>query len=599
MIGGGGLKRRALESSLSGQRSNTWGTVKRLLKYLSPYKFILAIAILFSILSNVFEIMGPYIMGNTTNFVVNSMREHGLIDLAKFMKYIYALIGVYALTAFSEFARHRLGIIVNVKVTYRLREDISQKLKKLPVSYYDVKPVGDILSRMSNDIQSISESMTQIINQFMSSIVTIIGVTGIMFYISPPLAMITISTIPLTVLASFKIMQESQKQYSIQWADLGDLNTHIEEMYSANKLVKSYNFEEESMRQFREKNEKLKESASKSDFLSGITMPISQFINNIGVVGISVLGGYHILTGRINIGNFQSYVQYSRRFSRPIAMLTDVISILQSGIAAAERVFEILDAEEEVPDKEDSLSIEGVRPQVSFENISFGYGEEEVIHNLSIDIPEGYTVAIVGPTGSGKTTLVNLLMRFYDVNEGAIKIDGIDIRDFTRSDLRNYFGMVLQDTWLFEGTVMENIAYGNMNAGREEVIEAAKNAYVHDFITKLPQEYDTILEENASNISQGQKQLLTIARAFISNPKIMILDEATSSVDTRTERLIQLAMERLISGRTSFIIAHRLSTIVNADIILVLKDGDIIEKGTHQELLNQKGFYHELYYSQF
>lgn len=599
MMRGGQNRQKALQGDLKKINKNTWKSLRRLLKYLSPYKITLVFAVIFAVLSTIFDIVGPFIMGNTTNFVVESIKNQGTINFGEFMKFIYILIGIYLFAAFAEFIRFRLGVKVNVEITYRLREDISKKLKRLPISYFDKNPVGDILSRMTNDVQSISESLSQIINQLISSIVTIVGVMGIMFYISPGLALITILTIPLTILASFRIMQESQKQFSLQWKDLGDLNTHIEEMFSSNKLVKSYNYEDESLRIFEEKNKKLRESGSRSDFFSGITMPISQFVNNIGMVGMSALGGYFILTGQINIGNFQSFVQYSRSFTRPIIMMTDIISILQGGIAAAERVFEVLDAEEEVSDSSKNISIDSIRPQVSFENVSFGYGEEEIIHDLSINIPEGSTVAIVGPTGSGKTTLVNLLMRFYDVDKGAIKIDGVDIRDFTRTDLRNYFGMVLQDTWLFEGTASENIAYGEMDATREEIIEAAKNAYAHDFITKLPLEYDTILEENASNISEGQKQLLTIARALISNPKIMILDEATSSIDTRTERLIQLAMERLVSGRTSFIIAHRLSTIVNADLILVLKDGDIIEKGTHKELLEQKGFYNELYYSQF
>lgn len=596
---GGGNRERALKGDIKKINKNTFKTLGRLLEYLKSYKLFLFFAVIFAILGTVFDIIGPLIMGNTTNYVIQSIRNQGNIDYGEFMRFIYLLVGIYVFSALAEFVRFRMGIKVNVEVTYKLREDISKKLKRLPISYFDKNPVGDVLSRMTNDVQSISESISQIINQFISSLITIIGIMGIMFYISPTLALITILTIPLTALASFKILQESQKQFSLQWKDLGDLNTHIEEMYSSNKLVKSYNYEDESLEQFEEKNTKLRTSAARADFFSGITMPISMFVNNIGVVFMSVIGGYLILMGQINIGNFQSFVQYSRSFTRPITMMTDIISILQSGIAAAERVFEILDAKEEVPDCEDCISIEGIKPRVSFENVSFGYDEEEVIHNLSIDIPEGATVAIVGPTGSGKTTLVNLLMRFYDVNKGEIKIDGINIKNFSRTDLRNYFGMVLQDTWLFEGTVFENIAYGEMNSTREEVIEAAKNAYAHDFITKLPLEYDTILEENASNISEGQKQLLTIARALISNPRIMILDEATSSIDTRTERLIQLAMERLVSGRTSFIIAHRLSTIVNADLILVLKDGDIIEKGTHKELLEQGGFYNELYYSQF
>ncbi len=576
---------------------NTFRTLKRLFSYLSPHKFLLLLSILFGIFGTAFDIMGPFIMGNTTNYVVENYQSG--IDFSYFMRFIYILIGLYVLSYIAGYIRMRLGNTVKVSIVYEMREDVSQKLKKLPISFYDQNQTGDLLSRMTNDIQTIADGLTQVINQLFNSLVIIIGITGIMLYISPMLTLITILVIPLTILASFKIVQESQKLYSVQWKDLGELNSHIEEMYSSNKLVKSYNYEDESLEQFNLKNERLRASASKSEFLSGITVPISMFINNIGVVGVAVVGAYFVLTGRINIGNFQSFAQYSKRFTRPIISMTDILSVLQSGIAAAERVFEILDADEESLEKVGESKISDLKPSVEFENVSFGYTDEMVIKNLDLNIKEGSNVAIVGPTGSGKTTLVNLLMRFYDVDEGSIKIGGVDIRDFSRSSLRNYLSMVLQDSWLFEGTVAENISYGNEDATMEEIIQASKNSYAQDFILKLPNEYDTILEENASNISEGQKQLLTIARALIANPKILILDEATSSIDTRTERLIQKAMDNLVEGRTSFIIAHRLSTIINADIILVLKDGEIIEKGSHKELINQDGFYKELYYSQF
>ena len=577
---------------------NAFKTIKRLLKYLSPYKIKLLIAVIFGLLGTAFDVVGPYIMGNTTNYVVESYNSPEGIDFSYFMRFIYILIGIYALSFVAEYIRMRLGNTVKVSVVYKMREEVSEKIKRLPMSFFDQNPVGDLLSRMTNDIQTIADSLTQIINQLFNSIVVIVGITAIMLYISPQLTLITILVVPLTILASFKIVKESQRLYSLQWKDLGELNSHIEEMYSSNKLVKSYNFEDDALEQFKNKNDKLRNSAAKSEFLSGITVPISMFINNIGVVGVAVAGGYFVLNGTINIGNFQSFAQYSKQFTRPIIMMTDLLSILQSGIAAAERVFEILDAEEEVADT-DFEEIKELSPRVTFENVSFGYTDEKVIKNLSVDIKEGTTVAIVGPTGSGKTTLVNLLMRFYDVDEGSIKIDGVDIRDFSRSTLRNYISMVLQDTWLFEGSVLENIKYGNEDATYDEVISASKNAYANDFVLKLSEEYDTILEENASNISEGQKQLLTIARALLKNPKILILDEATSSIDTRTERLIQKAMDNLVEGRTSFIIAHRLSTIVNADVILVLKDGEIIEIGNHKELIKQDGFYKELYYSQF
>lgn len=578
----------------------TWKTVKRLLRYIRPYKYLMLAAILFSVFGTLFDVLGPLIMGNTTNYIVKSSRGEIIFQNSEFMKFILILIGLYGFAALSDYFRLLLGRKVNAKVSYKMREDISKKLKKLPISYFDINPIGDILSRMTNDIQSITDTMNQIINHLFKSLVMVIGTTAIMLYLSPSLTFITILVIPGILLVSYRIIQESQKQFTIHWNDLGVLNAHIEEMFTANKLVKSYNYEEEAFRQFDEKNEKLRESAAKANFLSGIMMPISAFVNNIGVVGVAVAGAYQVLTGTINIGNFQSFVQYSRRFTRPVTMLTDMMSVLQSGVAAANRVFEILDEEEEVPSKESPVEIQELKPHVTFDHVSFGYTEEEcVIEDLTVDIEAGTTAAIVGPTGSGKTTLVNLLMRFYDVDQGSIKIDGYDIRDFSRSDLRNYFGMVLQDTWLFEGSIYDNIAYGNPDATKEDIINGAKNAYAHNFIMRLPDEYDTILEENGSNISEGQKQLLTIARALVTDPQIMILDEATSSIDTRTESLIQKAMDELVKGRTSFIIAHRLSTIVNADIILVLKDGKIIEKGNHQELLAQGGFYEELYNSQF
>lgn len=579
---------------------NTWDTVRRLLKYLSPYKMLLIFAIVFSITGTIFNILGPLFMGNTTNYIVSSFRGEVTFDNSVFMKFIIILLGLYILSAASDFMRLYLGKKINAKVSYKLREDISTKMKKLPISFFDNHAVGDILSRMTNDIQAITQTMTQIINHLFKSLVIVIGITVIMIYISPSLTLITLLVIPFILLASYKIIQESQKQFTIQWDDLGDLNAHIEEMFSSNKLVKSYNYEDEAMKQFDEKNERLRISSAKANFYSGILMPISFFINNIGVVGISIVGAYYVLTGRINIGNFQSFIQYSKRFTRPVTMLTEIMSILQAGVAAANRVFQVLDAKEEIPSKESPVDIQSLEPNVEFENVYFGYEEDEcIIENLDVKIPAGTTAAIVGPTGSGKTTLVNLLMRFYDVDEGSIKIDGYDVREFSRSDLRNYFGMVLQDTWLFEGTVAENIGYGNPDATREDIIEASKNAYAHNFIMRLPDEYDTILDENGSNISEGQKQLLTIARALVTDPKIMILDEATSSIDTRTEALIQKAMDELVKGRTSFVIAHRLSTIVNADVILVLKDGKIIEKGNHEELLEKGGFYKDLYYSQF
>lgn len=570
----------------------------RLLAYLKAHKLLIILTMVFGLIGTVFEIIGPYIMGNTTNYVVEGIKNNNF-EIFEFLKYIYLLIFIYLLSYVAEIVRMKIGNKVKVSVVYTLREDVSQKMKRLPVSFFDKNPVGDLLSRMTSDIQTIGDSLQQIINQIFNALVIVVGITVIMFYISPLLTIITILAVPATILASISIIKKAQKLYALQYKDLGEINSHIEEMFSSNKLVKSYNYEAQALGEFVEKNERLRESAAKSEFLSGVTMPIALFINNLSIVAIAIVGAFQILKGQINIGNFQSFVQYSKKFNRPIQVLTELLSILQSGIAASERVFQVLDGEEEKKEFDDSIEIKDLKPQVSFNNVSFGYEEELIIKDLSVDIDAGLTVAIVGPTGSGKTTLVNLIMRFYETNKGSISIDGIDIQKISRDKLRSYIAMVLQDTWLFQGTIAENIAYGSENVSREEIIKAAKNAYAHDFIMKLPEGYNSVLEENADNISEGQKQLITIARALIANPKILILDEATSSIDTRTERLIQKAMERLVKGRTSFIIAHRLSTIIKADLILVIKDGTIIEKGSHEELLNKEGFYRELYTSQF
>lgn len=570
----------------------------RLLAYLKAHKLLIILTMVFGLIGTVFEIIGPYIMGNTTNYVVEGIKNNNF-EIFEFLKYIYLLIFIYLLSYVAEIVRMKIGNKVKVSVVYTLREDVSQKMKRLPVSFFDKNSVGDLLSRMTSDIQTIGDSLQQIINQIFNALVIVVGITVIMFYISPLLTIITILAVPATILASISIIKKAQKLYALQYKDLGEINSHIEEMFSSNKLVKSYNYEAQALGEFVEKNERLRESAAKSEFLSGVTMPIALFINNLSIVAIAIVGAFQILKGQINIGNFQSFVQYSKKFNRPIQVLTELLSILQSGIAASERVFQVLDGEEEKKEFDDSIEIKDLKPQVSFNNVSFGYEEELIIKDLSVDIDAGLTVAIVGPTGSGKTTLVNLIMRFYETNKGSISIDGIDIQKISRDKLRSYIAMVLQDTWLFQGTIAENIAYGSENVSREEIIKAAKNAYAHDFIMKLPEGYNSVLEENADNISEGQKQLITIARALIANPKILILDEATSSIDTRTERLIQKAMERLVKGRTSFIIAHRLSTIIKADLILVIKDGTIIEKGSHEELLNKEGFYRELYTSQF
>lgn len=456
------------------------------------------------------------------------------------------------------------------------------------------------MSRMTSDIQTLADSLNQVLNQIFNSLVVIVGITIIMLSISPILTLITIFVIPLTALFSVRILKKSQELFSIQYKDLGNLNSHIEEMISANKLVKAYNFEESALNAFLEKNERLKESSKKSDFLSGIIMPISMFINNAGMVGVSIGGSYMILKGSLNIGNFQSFVQYARRFTRPVQMVTEILNVLQSGIAASERIFKVLDAEEKRAYELSKVDINNLRPSVEFKNVTFSYNKKDIIiDDFSLDIKEGSTTALVGETGSGKTTLVNLLMRFYEPDKGSILIDGVDIKDISDRDLRTFISMVLQDTWLFKGTIGDNISYGRESLTDAEIKKYAQNAYADDFIMKLNGDYNFKLEEDGEGISEGQKQLITIARALALSPKILILDEATSSIDTKTERSIQKAMEKLVEGRTSIIIAHRLSTIINADQIVVLKDGKIIEKGKHFELLERGGYYKELYTSQF
>lgn len=572
--------------------------LKRLFTYLSPFKLGIFFIIVFGLLGTVFEILGPLLMGRATNIIVAGFKEKNFI-WENFIKIIYILIILYGLSALAEFLRLRIANKVKVSIIYRMRADVSKKLKDLPVAFYDKNPLGDLLSRMTNDIQTIGDSLNQVLNQVFNSLVVVLGILIIMLRISPLLTLITVLIIPATVLASVSIIKKAQKLYSIQYKDLGDLNTHIEEIFSSNKLVKAYNYQDQALKDFEEKNERLRDSAAKSEFLSGITMPISFFINNLGLVVTAMVGAFEIINGNLDIGSFQSFYQYSRKFNRPIQLITEMLSILQSGIAAAERVFELLDGEEEVQKDLANVNVNELKAKLDFKDVRFSYGDKEVIKGISFSAQAGSKIAIVGPTGSGKTTLVNLLMRFYDVDSGEILLDGVNIENIKRSDLRENISMVLQDTWLFQGSVLENISYGTKGASREDVIKAAKSAYAHDFISKLPQGYDTILEENGSNISEGQKQLITIARALLKNPRILILDEATSSIDTRTEKLIQKAMDQLVLGRTSFIIAHRLSTIIKADMILVLKDGKIIEKGRHQDLLDQNGFYKDLYSSQF
>jgi ATP-binding cassette subfamily B protein len=532
------------------------------------------------------------------------LKMKGLPNAAIDFKYIFniilILIGIYIVSAIFNYIQQYIMADVAQKTVYDMRKDINAKLSRLPLKYFDGRTHGEILSRVTNDVDVISSTLQQSLTQFITSIVTLVGIVVMMLTISPMLTLIAFITLPLSFLATKVIAQQSQKFFARQQKYLGQLSGQVEEMYTGHKIVKVFNYEKQSIDKFNKVNDQLYDAGWKAQFVSGIIMPLIVAISNLSYVFIAILGGIAVIRGKVTIGNIQAFIQYSREFSHPIVQTSNIANIIQSTIAAAERVFEVLDEAEQIPDQKDLLHLDKPKGDVKFEHIKFGYSEEKIlIEDISIDLKKGQTIAIVGPIGAGKTTLVNLLMRFYEVNDGKITVDGLDIRDMERGKLRSLFGMVLQDTWLFKGSIKENIAYGREKATEEQIIQAAQVAYADHFIRTLPDGYDTILNEEANNISQGQKQLLTIARAILADPTILILDEATSSVDTRTEIHIQKAMLALMKGRTSFVIAHRLSTIRDADIILVMNQGSIIEKGTHQELLKQDGFYADLYNSQF
>lgn len=592
---------------MPGQKAKDFkGTLKRLLIYLKPYKLRLLTVLFAAIVSVVFSIVSPKIMGKATTKLFEGMvlKLKGVpgaqIDFDYIGKIIIWLIVLYVISSLFSFIQQYVMAGVAQKTVYQLRKDVYEKLSRLPLKYFDERQHGEILSRVINDVDNISTTLQQSLTQLITAIVTIIGGIIMMLTISPLMTLIVVLTIPLSILVTSMVASRSQKHFIGQQRSLGEVNGHVEEMYTGHQIVKAFGREEKTIRQFEQLNDKLYESGWKAQFISGIMMPLMFFVNNVGYMFVSVVGGILVLKNRIEVGDVQAFIQYSRQFSQPIAQTANIANIIQSTIASAERVFEILDEEEEIRDAENAKVITQPRGEVSFQHVQFGYIENELlIKDMNIDVKPGQMVAIVGPTGAGKTTLINLLMRFYEIGNGKITIDGVDIRDLKRDHLRKIFGMVLQDTWLFNGTIRENIAYGRENATEEEVIQAAKAAYADHFIRVLPDGYDTILNEEASNISQGQKQLLTIARAILANPSILILDEATSSVDTRTEAAIQKAMNTLMKGRTSFVIAHRLSTIRDADLILVMNHGNVIEQGTHQELLEKGGFYSELYYSQF
>ena len=640
-MGGGPAMGRPVEKA-----KDFKGTMKRLITYLRPRRLSLIVVFIFAILSTIFSIVSPKVMGKATTTLFEGIMgkmalekllpqldtltklsknpatatpdvikgisainkkvseimnlNGGKIDFDYIARIVLILIGLYAISAIFAYVQQYVMAGVAQKTVFNMRKDVDEKLSRLPLKFFDSHTHGEILSRVTNDIDTVSSTLQQSLTQLITSLVTIIGIIIMMLTISPVLTLVTIVTLPLSIFVTTTIAKRSQKYFADQQKALGKLNGHVEEMYTGHKIVKAFGHEEKSIEEFNDINEELYNVGWKAQFISGIIMPLMNFINNIGYVLVCVVGGIFVTKGRIKLGDIQAFIQYSRQFGQPIVQTANIVNILQSTVAAAERVFEVLDEVEEIQDTDNVEFIEFPKGEVKFHNVKFGYKKEvTLIEDMNIDVKPGQTIAIVGPTGAGKTTIVNLLMRFYEIDQGKITIDGIDIRDLKRGDLRNIFGMVLQDTWLFNGTIRDNIGYGRLGATEDEIILASKAAHADHFIRTLSEGYDTILNEEASNISQGQKQLLTIARAILLDPSVLILDEATSSVDTRTEIYIQKAMTKLMQGRTSFVIAHRLSTIRDADIILVMDKGSIIEKGNHEELLEKGGFYADLYNSQF
>ena len=584
---------------------NFKGTTKKLINnYLSKYKVALIIVFIFAIGSTIFTIVGPKILGNATteifNGLISKLSGGNGIDFGKIARILLTLLGLYIVSALFSFIQGFTMTGVSQKITYKLRNDIAKKINKLPMNYFDKRTNGEVLSIITNDIDTLSMNLNQSITQIITAICTLIGILVMMLSISWQMTLISLIVLPISVLIVKQIVEKSQKYFKKQQDYLGHVNGQVEEIYSGLNVVKVFNGEKKAEQEFRKANNELYKSGWKSQFLSGLMHPLMNFIGNISYAGIAVAGGYLAIKGTITVGNIQSFIQYNKQFTQPISQIAQISGMLQAMIAAAERIFEFLEETEEQETPKGEINTSELKGNVEFKNVQFGYNPEKtIIHNFSADVKQGQKIAIVGPTGAGKTTMVKLLMRFYDVNSGEILIDGHNIKDFTRGELRKMFGMVLQDTWLFGGTVKDNIKYGKEDASDDEVIQAAKAAHVHHFIKTLPKGYNSILNEESSNVSAGQKQLLTIARVILTNPKILILDEATSSIDTRTEIRIQKAMDNLMKGRTSFIIAHRLSTIKNADLILVMNHGDIVEQGTHDELLAQNGFYADLYNSQF
>lgn len=590
----------------SGEKAKDFkGTMRRLVSYLAKYRLSIIIVLIFAIGSVTFSVIGPKILGKATteifNGLVSKVSGNGTgIDFDAIKRILITLILLYVVSSVLSFIQGFIMSGISQKVAYNLRDELVKKINRLPMKYFDTRTHGEVLSRFTNDIDTLAQSLNQSLTQIITSVTTLVGVFIMMLSISVVMTFSALLVIPISLFIITFIIKRSQKYFKNQQEFLGQVNGQVEELYGGHVVVQAFNGEEDSIKEFNKINNKLYESAWKSQFLSSTMQPIMMFVGNLSYVVVSILGGYLVIKNKIEVGDIQSFIQYVRSFNQPISQMAQISNQLQSTAAAAERVFEFLNEEEEDITVENPVSIEGLQGKIDFEHVEFGYNEDRIIiKDFNANVKPGQKVALVGPTGAGKTTMIKLLMRYYDVNSGAILVDGHNIKDFNRGELREMFGMVLQDTWLFSGSIKENIRYGRLNASDEEVIEAAKAAHVHHFIKTLPDGYNMVLNEESSNISQGQKQLLTIARAILADPKILILDEATSSVDTRTELLIQKAMDNLMEGRTSFVIAHRLSTIKDADLILVINDGDIVEQGNHEELLAKGGFYANLYNSQF
>ena len=598
-MGGGPMGRFSREKA-----KDFKGAMVKLIRYIGRYKGIIIFSIIIASIATAANIVGPKILGKATTRLFEgllaSIQGTGSVDFDYIGRILLITLALYVSSAILRYIQGWIMAKVSTNIAYQLRRDISEKINRMKLKYYDTTTYGEVLSRLTNDVDAINQTLSQSLTQIITSIITVIGILVMMFTINWMMALLVITIVPLSGMSVIFIIKRSQKHFAEQQEYLGHVNSHVEEMFGNHNIVKAYNGEEKSIETFDGYNRTLYKSAWKSQFYSGMTMPLMTFIGNIGYVGVAILGGYLSSQGTLSVGDIQAFIQYVRSFTQPLGQIASASNVLQQTAAAAERVFGFLEESEEVDDSESSSKLENITGLVEFKNVKFGYySDKTVIHNFSAIAKPGQKIALVGPTGAGKTTLVKLLMRFYDINEGAIMLDGIDIRNVTRKNLRENFGMVLQDTWLFNGTIMENIRYGRQDASDKEVIVAAKAAYVDKFVYALPGGYDMEINEEVTNLSQGQMQLMTIARAVLADPKILILDEATSSVDTRTEILIQRAMDDLMKNRTSFVIAHRLSTIRNADLILVINDGDIVEQGTHTELLEKNGFYADLYNSQF